>query len=247
MPHHVDDEARRRRERQAEAVMRVVFAVGRDGGIDRDDQRLEPVAVGALDQLVRQLALLPDIELEPQPAADVGAAMLGDLLHRGHRGGGEGQRDLRLGGGLGEFEFALVPAQPGGAGGGDRHRQRGGLAEQRGGDAAAGHIDQRAMAQLDALEGAAVVGDGEVVLGGAIDEFEHALGQAALRGGAQVVDVEAAIEIRWTHLSRCAVVEPRSGSTRCSAPGEGRNARSSTGSARYALTLDASRLDLSRA
>ena len=191
MAHHVEGEAQRRVERQAEAVVRVVFAVGADRRIHRDDQRLEPVAVGALDQLVRQFALLPDVKLEPQPTAD-----RGDLLHRRHRRGGQRQRDLRLRRRLGEFQFALVPAQARGTGGRDRHRQAGRLAEQRGGDAAAGHIDQRAMAQLDALERRAVVGDGDVVLGGAIDEFEHALRQPPLRRGAQVPDVQAAIEAR---------------------------------------------------
>ena len=108
---------------------------------------------------------------------------------------------------LREFQFALVPAQAGGAGGRDRHRQAGGLAEQRGGDAAAGDIDQRAMAQLDALERRAVVGDGDVVLGGAIDELEHALRQPPLRRRAQVVDVQAAIEVGPSHaLSQSGLV-----------------------------------------
>ena len=181
---------KRRLERQAEAVMRVVFAVRRNRRIDRDDQRLEPVAIGALDQLMRQLALLPDIELEPQPPAD-----RGDLLHRRHRGGGQRQRDFRLRRGLGEFQFALVPAQAGRSGGRDRHRQAGRLAEQRGGNAAPRHIDQRAVAQLDALERRAVVGDREMVLGGAVDEVEHALRQPPLGRGAQVPDIQTAIKI----------------------------------------------------
>jgi len=45
------------------------------------------------------------------------------------------------------------------------------------------------MAELEALEGVAVVGDGETVLAAAIDEFEYRFRQTALRGGAQVIDV----------------------------------------------------------
>ena len=56
-------------ERQQEPVVRVVLAVRRHDGIDGNDQRLEPVVLCPIDQLVRQLALLPDVELEPQPDA----------------------------------------------------------------------------------------------------------------------------------------------------------------------------------
>ena len=190
MAHHVEGEPQRRIERQTEAIVRVVFAVRRYRRIHRDDQRLEAVPMGALDELMRQLALLPDVELEPQPPAGGG-----DRLHRRHRRGGQGQRNLRLRRRLRQLQLALMPAQAGRTGGRDRHRQAGRLAEQRGGDAALRHVDQRAMAQLDALERRAVVGDRDVVLGGAIDEFEHALRQPPLCGGAQVPDVQTAIEI----------------------------------------------------
>jgi hypothetical protein len=38
------------------------------------------------------------------------------------------------------------------------------------------------MTQLDTLKGGSVIGNRKMVLGGAIDELEDALGQASLRG-----------------------------------------------------------------
>ena len=194
MPHDVEGEAHVRRERQQEAVVRVVFAVRRHDGIDCDDQRLEAGAVGALDELIGEFAAVPHVELEPQPTADAGAGFLCDLLHRCHRAGRQRERDLRLGGGLRQFQLAFVPAQAGGAGRRDRHRHRHRLAEQRGGHGAAGHIDQRPVPQLDALERVAVVGDRDAVLAAAIDELEHGLGETALCRRTQVIDIKATIE-----------------------------------------------------
>ena len=188
--HDVDGEAHGRVERQQEAVPGVVFAVRRHDRIGGDDQRLEPVVLGALDQLVGQFALLPDIELEPQ--AEI--RLLGDLLHRRHRAGGEREGDFRRRGGFGELELTLMPAEAGGSGGCDRHRQGDFLAEQSGFGAATGDVHQGAVAQLDAFEGGAVVAQGQLVLGGAIDEFEHAARQPAFCRRAQVVHVVAAVE-----------------------------------------------------
>ena len=194
MPHDIERKAHVRRERQQEAVVRVVFAVRRHDGIDRNDQRLESGAVGTLDQLVGEFAAVPDIELEPQPAADTGSSLLRDLLHRGHRTGRQRERDLCLRGGLRQFQFALVPAQAGSTGGSDRQRHGYRLSEQCRGHAAAGHIDQRAMPQLDALECVAVVGNRYAVLAAPIDEFEHGFRQTAFCRRTQVIDVEATIK-----------------------------------------------------
>ena len=85
-----------------------------------------------VDQLIGEFALVPHIELEPQPSAIAGPGFLRDLLHARHGAGREGEGDLRLRRGLRQLQLAFVPAEARGAGGRDRHRHRHRLAEQRG-------------------------------------------------------------------------------------------------------------------
>jgi hypothetical protein len=95
--HDVESEADGRVEGKQEPVLRVVFAVWRHDRVRCNDQRLEPVVLGTLDQLVGQLPLLPDVELEPE--AEIGLPR--DLLHRCHRAGRESEGDFCLRGSLG--------------------------------------------------------------------------------------------------------------------------------------------------
>jgi hypothetical protein len=92
------------------------------------------------------------------------------------------------------LQLAAVPAQAGGTSGGDDHRQADFLAEQHRFGGAAGDIDQRSVAQLDVLEPGTIVGDREMVFGGAVDELENTARQAAFGGLAHVEDVVAIVQ-----------------------------------------------------
>ena len=137
--HDVPGETQVRAERNLEAVLGIIFAVRRDDGVGGDDQRLEPVVLGALDQPVGQVALLPDIKLEPQAKI----RLLGDFFHRGHGAGRQCERDFGFRGCLGQFQLAFMPAQAGRAGGGDRHWHGNFLAEQGGFGGAVRYVHQR--------------------------------------------------------------------------------------------------------
>jgi hypothetical protein len=187
---HIEGRLRRHPERLVETILGVVFAVRRHRCIDGDDQRLKTAVPGAVDQLVGQLALFPDIELHPKSAR----GLLGDLLHRRHRAGGECERNLGLRRGLRQLQLAMIPAHAGDAGRCDCHRHADRLAEQRRRHRPVGHVDQRAMLQFQLFERGAVVAQCDLILGAAIEEFEHAPRQPLPRRLAQIEDVVAIVQ-----------------------------------------------------
>ena len=149
MAQHVERVARVELERRAEAVALDIFAVGRHRHVERDEQRLAAEVVGPRDHRVRERAVLPVVELEPQPAAGDR-----DLLEVHRAGARDGERHPGGRGGAGEREIALVPQQPRGPGRRERERQRARLAEDLGAGVDRLDAAQHARAEGHALEAA---------------------------------------------------------------------------------------------
>ncbi|CCD02483.1 protein of unknown function (plasmid) [Azospirillum baldaniorum] len=166
--------AHRRLDRNPEAVADVVFAIGRHRRVHGQDQGLRPGPFGAPHQLAGALAAAPDIELEPQPRP----GFPGDPLDGGDGLGGDAEGNADRGGGLGQFDLAVVPDQPGHGGG--RHDQRHGLIhpEQAGGGVAFRHVHQNARLEDEAVECRFARRDASFVLGSAVDVLEQAAREA---------------------------------------------------------------------
>ena len=189
---HVGQRAGRYGEGNGEAVAAVVFPVVAERPVDGHHQGLETGVPRPAHHFIGQLLFLPHVELKPQPPA----GLLGDLFHGGDGPGGQGKGHALGRSRLGELQFALIPGQPGDARGRDGQRQLGAAAQKLGAHVALGQVDQEPGAQFQALEGLAVVGQGDLVLGAAVEIFEHALGQAPARDLPHIRDVEAAIQSR---------------------------------------------------
>ena len=187
----VDDRADRELGRDREPVALVAQARAGDGGVDGELQGVEPGRRRPLDEAVRDLALLHDVQLEPVAPDRVRGL---HALDRGRAERGERERDAggrrrgRTGG------LALGLHQAGEAGGRDAERQRRGAAEDL-----ARRVDVRGRPQdvgveLDVLERAAGTVERELALGGAVGVVERGLRGAALRDRAQIIDRERGVE-----------------------------------------------------
>ena len=202
MFHHIPDIAARVLEGHGEAVAHVVFAIAGSGAINSDDQRFEAGIFCAFDELMRERAVGPHVELEPQTRAGYG---LGDFFHRGLRAGGQCEGDAGGGGGFGQRDFTLIPEQAGGAGRRDADRHLVLVAEKFNFLIAFGNVDQSARLEFDALKRLAVVAQPDFVFGAAVDEFEHTLGGAPHRHFTQVENIVCA-QCRITHDASLTVI-----------------------------------------
>jgi hypothetical protein len=128
--------------RHAQTVADVALAVARDRRIGCDDEHAKAALARQRDSIQARLALPEEVELKPLRLRDARR----DLLHR-QAGAGH-------------------PREPRGS---REHRERQVLAEHLDIQPPLRHASQHARGEREVLEGAAVLGDGELVVGGAID------------------------------------------------------------------------------
>ena len=181
MHEHVRDVAPGKLERDRKAVAQVVLASRSHRRVDREDQRFKPGIAGARDELVRQRAIRPHVQLEPQGAAD-----LRHFFHGRHGPHGQRERYAVRRRGARQRDFALVPRQPGRTGRRDDDRHLLLLSEQGYLLAALRNVDQNARFELDAVERKPVVTHRDLVIVAAVHELEQPFRQPAPRGLAQV-------------------------------------------------------------
>ena len=170
--------------RHGHAVLDVAVALAEDLQIDREHERAAFGRRGALDQRADEAAVLHDVELEPERLVD----RCRDVLDRADRHGRQRERDARRLRGAAGQDFAVAvlhAAQPDRR---QRQRQRDRLAEYRGVGAAAGDVDQNALAQLDAFEIGAVGAQRLLRIGAAVGIFEERARHLAAGGLPQILD-----------------------------------------------------------
>jgi hypothetical protein len=172
--------------RHAEAVALVAFADAPGLGIHREDQGGAPRLDRPLDHAGGAVAVALDVELEPDRAVRGRA----DLLDRHIRQGteDEGNPGGASGTGCGGLSFRaghLVEGR-----GGDDQRKGQFLPQQGGGGGALAHVAEHATVQAERVEGGAVLGEGDLVVGASrVVVVDHG-GEAGLGGGLPFAVVE---------------------------------------------------------
>src|SRR5262249_31974028 len=124
------------------------------------------------------------VELEPERLAD----RLCHVLDRADRHGGERERDARRLGRAARQDLAVAVLHAAEPDRRERERERGVLADDRGGEIAAGHVDQQPLAQLDALEVGAVGAQRLLRVGAGLRIIEKSARHLAAGLLSQVVD-----------------------------------------------------------
>ena len=152
--------------------------------IDGQHQRAAFGGDRAFDQRFDEAAVLHHVELEPERLVDRGR----DILDRAdrHRALGKGNAGGLRGAAGVDLAVAMLHAEQS-----DRRedqRQRGGLAENRGGQIALGDVDQDALAKLDLLQIVAVGAQRFLGIGAAIRIVEERLRHVALVQLPQILD-----------------------------------------------------------
>ncbi len=181
----VDRVAQREARRHREAVLDVAVALAALRQVDGDEQRRALRVAGARDDLFREAAVAEDVELEPERLLGRGA----HVLDGADRHGGE-RVDRALGlGGARRQDLAVAIDESGEAGGRDRDRQRQLAPEHLGRHAAAGGVDQHALAEAHGAQLVAVGVARDLVVGAAVDVVEHHARAAPAREPPQVLDV----------------------------------------------------------
>ena len=143
------------------------------------------------EHLGHQVAVAQRVELEPAVAVGhVGR----HRLDGGDGVGGQAERDPGRGRRPAGQHLATRPVEAGEPGGAEHQRQGHGPAEQRRREPPLADVDADARHQLPGIEGAAIVAQGGLVARTAVDEVEHQPGQPAPRGGAQILDGDAAAD-----------------------------------------------------
>jgi hypothetical protein len=178
----VDEGARADLRRQGEAASDVTLTPAEHRVVDGEHQCLVTGRVGAVDHLLHEAAIAPDVHLEPLRAIAHGC----DLFDRAGAERRERVREPEARGGTGDGELALWIADPREARRREDQRERELLAQHRGGRVDGGHVTQDTGMERDRAEVAGVAGQAALVLGRAVDVVEHAAGQAPLRDAAEV-------------------------------------------------------------
>jgi len=187
----VEHSAQRDLRGDREAVALVAQPGASDGGVDREEQRVEPGGGRAADQVVGDLPVAHHVELEPVAAVRVGRP---HVLDRRRAEGGQRERDARRAGRACPGGLALGVHEAGEAGRGDAERQRRLAAEdgRRGVDGR--DVLEDGRVELDVLERLPGTLERDLGLGGAVGVVEGGLRRAALGDVAQVVDRQRGVE-----------------------------------------------------
>ena len=170
--------------------------------IDGEYQRAALRRDGALDERLREAAVLHHIELEPERLR----GSRRHVLDRADRHGREAEGNAGLLGGAGGEDLAIGILHAGEAGRGERQRQRRRLADDRRRGRAVGNIDHDALAQLQRLEIGAVRLQRLLGIGAAVAIFEEGARHAALRHQSQIVDRSCRLQ---RHVARLLPVPGR--------------------------------------
>lgn len=161
--------------RHGEPVAQVALPARRDRDVDGQDERAITRGTCALHHPTGQVAVPPDVELEPhRPGARVG-----DVLQAPREGRAQGRDDVRGRRCLRGSELTAGVHHRCQTHRSEHDRRADGGAQQRRGLTPVGHVGQRARNEGQLLQRLPVAPDRQLVLSAAFDEVEHRLRQAA--------------------------------------------------------------------
>ncbi len=152
-----------------QTVAHVALAIARHRRIDCDDEHAKAALPRQRDAIQTRLAVTEEVELKPLRLGDARRHLL-------HWQAGAGTEDCDRARGRRAAccgHLAAAPGDPGEPGGSRQHWERQVLAEHLDIQPPLRHPSQHARGERKVLEGAAVLGDGELVVCGAIDVVEH--------------------------------------------------------------------------
>ena len=204
MPERIQLRSEREPERAGEAVAPVALAVGMDGNIDRDDQGRNPEVRRAPDHVFRNRPVLRRVHLVP--------AMLRRLarhvLHRGVGSSGHDEGDIGVARGPRQHQVAAAAVIADAAGGRDAVGAGPGAAEQLHRLVDLRDIDHVTRHEGALLKGVLIAPEPVLVLHAALDEVVNQLRHALLRHRAQIVEVDALVDIHPGPLPTPAAAVP---------------------------------------